>query len=362
MATPTLTTPSPSRISFPSGERIAIGIALALTLYAAYVTVRPVLLVVVFAAALASLTFGLFTRLLRASRNRRRTAATLTVLIVLIGGLAPLAGLATLVVRQLVIEVTVLSTEVKQEGPGTVERLTHHLGPAGPSVNRAIQQLRPKLAAAAPQVAQRAATMLAAFGSALVQIGIGVFLLALSLYYFLLQGPVWKARLVRLLPLQAVDVNMFLERFHQVSVGVIVGNLGTALAQGAIASGGYFLFGAPVPLIWGLATAVAALIPAVGTVLVWLPLSIIVGLQHGWWRGAGLALFGALVVSTIDNVVRPLLTKRGLNIHPLLIFIAIFGGVAAYGVAGIFVGPLVIALAITVLDLYERRIRPPKPA
>jgi len=73
-------------------------------------------------------------------------------------------------------------------------------------------------------------------------------------------------------------------------------------------------------------------------------------------RGGGLALYGLLIISTVDNVVRPLLTKRGLQLHPLLVFIAVLGGVLAFGFVGLFVGPLVIALMITVLDVYERHV------
>jgi predicted PurR-regulated permease PerM len=79
--------------------------------------------------------------------------------------------------------------------------------------------------------------------------------------------------------------------------------------------------------------------------------------QHGVVRGLGLAAYGVLVIGGIDNLLRPLLTRRGLRMHPFLTFIAIFGGVAAYGFKGLFLGPLVIALAVTVIDLYERRLR-----
>jgi sporulation protein YlmC with PRC-barrel domain len=141
-----------------------------------------------------------------------------------------------------------------------------------------------------------------------------------------------------------------------VSLAVLVGNLGTAFAQAAAATLGYFIFGAPVPLIWGAATLFAALIPLVGPALVWVPMAIVVGVGHGWLRGAGLALYGLLVVSTVDNVVRPLLTKRGLQLHPLLVFVAVFGGMLAFGFVGLFVGPFVIALLITVLEVYERHV------
>jgi predicted PurR-regulated permease PerM len=191
---------------------------------------------------------------------------------------------------------------------------------------------------------------------AALSIGVGLFLLAVALYYFFLDGHRWRERFVRLVPLPAEVTQTFFDRFHRVSVAVLVGNFGTALAQALAATLGYFLFGAPVPLVWGAATLFAALIPVVGPALVWLPVALAVGVDRGWLRGGGLALYGLVVISTIDNVVRPLLTKRGLQLHPLLVFIAVFGGVISFGLAGLFVGPLVIALVVSVLEVYERHV------
>jgi predicted PurR-regulated permease PerM len=104
---------------------------------------------------------------------------------------------------------------------------------------------------------------------------------------------------------------------------------------------------------------VAALIPAIGTLLVWAPLAAGLAIGGDVPRGLGLALWGALAVSTIDNLVRPVLTRAGLNVHPLVSFVAVFGGVAAMGFAGIFVGPLALTLAASLLEVYERRTAPP---
>lgn len=228
--------------------------------------------------------------------------------LVFVGVLAPLGVLATVVTQRLVSEGTELARGLQGGGPLSVERVVAHL------------------------------------------------LLAIALYYFFLDGPRWRQRLVRMVPLPARDTHAFFDSFHRVSVAVVVGNLGTALAQALAATLGYFLFGAPVPLIWGAATLFAALIPVVGPALVWLPVSLAVGVTHGWLRGLGLVIYGVAIISTVDNVVRPLLTRRGLQLHPLLVFIAVFGGVISFGAAGLFLGPLVIALVVTVLEVYERHL------
>lgn len=339
-----------------AGERLAVFIAFGLLAWATYRVVQPLLGALLLAAALTTLIRGFYRLVERRLHGRRRLAAVLTELALFVCVLAPLAALGTYLVRHLITEVTQLVTDLRA-GSGTVERLVAHLGPLADPVRQFIDELRPRLTEAAPELTQKFARFATSLGSTLAHIGIGLFILVLALYYFLVDGAVWWQRIERLVPLPADEVRLFGERFHQVSVAVLAGNLGTALAQGAVGTVGYLIFGAPLPLVWGMVTAFAALIPGIGTILVWAPLSVAVGVSRGWFWGVGLALYGVLVVATVDNVVRPLLTRRGLAIHPLAIFVAVFGGVASLGLVGLFLGPLVVALAITALDVYERHLK-----
>jgi predicted PurR-regulated permease PerM len=347
--------PTPRSFLTIAGNMLTF-IAVLLLLYFAYLTTRPVLLAILLAAAVASLASRFFAWMVRRLHGRRRLAALLSVLLLFVGVFAPVGFLGTIVVQRLVVEGTELAKGMEHGGPLSVERIAPRLGPLGPPLERAASDLRPRIMAAGPQIAGNLGAFVAATSRAALRIAIGMFLIAIALYYFFLDGHKWRERVVRLVPLPPADTRMFFERFHRVSVAVLLGNLGTALAQAVAATLGYFIFGAPVPLIWGAATLFAALIPLVGPALVWLPAALVVGIEHGWLRGGGLALYGLLIVGTVDNVVRPLLTKRGLQLHPLLVFIAVFGGMLSFGFAGLFVGPLVVALMITVLDVYERHV------
>lgn len=341
---------------FPGGERAAFVVGFALALYGAYVTVRPVLLIIVLAAAIASLAFGLFRRIARRLGGRRKLAAVVTVFALFLGIFVPLGTLAGVLIQRAVVETAAVASEVRHDGE-PLHRLATKLGPVGRPFERLARQVQPRIASTIPTIAQRAAQAAAAVGGAIVQLVTGSFLLAIGLYYFFLDGEGWRERLIRLMPLPAAEVKLFLDQFRRVSLAVLLGNLGTAVGQGAVATVGYVLFGAPLPVLWGIVTIVAALVPLVGSALIWVPLSIVLALQHGVWRGIGLAAFGVLAIGGIDNLLRPLLTRRGLRMHPFLSFVAIFGGVATYGFPGLFLGPLVIALAVTVIDLYERRLR-----
>lgn len=349
--------PAPRPFLAIAGDVLVL-LAVLLLIYFAYLTTKPVLLAIVVAAAVASLGTRFFAWMVRRLRGRRRLAAVLSVLLLFVGVFAPFGFLGTVVVQRLVVEGTELAHGLERGGPLSVERLAPRLGPLGPPLERAASELRPKLMAAGPQIASKLGAFVAMAGRAMLRIGIGLFLVAVALYYFFLDGHRWRERVVRLVPLPAADTRMFFEGFHRVSVAVLVGNLGTALTQAVAATLGYFIFGAPVPLIWGAATLFAALIPLVGPALVWVPVAFLVGVQHGWLRGGGLALYGLLIVGTVDNIVRPLLTKRGLQLHPLLVFIGVFGGMLAFGFVGLFAGPLVVALTVTVLEVYERHTSP----
>lgn len=330
-------------------------LAVLLLLYIAYLTVRPVLVSLLVAAALASLMARLFGWVLRRLHGRRQLASLCVVALTFVGILAPLGLLAALVTQRLISEGTALAHSL-QSGSLSLERVAAHLGPLRSTVERAVADLQPKLAAAAPELVGQLGGFAATISRAALRIGIGLFLLAVALYYFFVDGYHWRERFVRLAPLPPRDTRAFFDRFHRVSVAVVVGNLGTALAQALAATLGYFLFGAPAPLVWGAATLFAALIPVVGPALVWLPVALTVGISHGWQHGLGLAVYGIAIISTVDNVVRPLLTKRGMQLHPLLVFIGVFGGVLTFGVAGLFLGPLVVALVVTVLEVYERHL------
>lgn len=337
-------------------NRLAMIGACVLTLYLTFITVRDLLGVLLIAAALSSLLLGFHDWLTRKLSGHRGLAAALIVFLLFVVILVPLSALAAVVIQQLISEVSQASVDWRP----TVANLhlwLSHFGRFGRPLEPLVKQLAPKITDAAPALAQHAAIIVASIGSTLVNLTLSLFLMALAVYYFLVDGPGIRDRILRLLPLPSSDSQLFLRRFREVSVAVVLGNLGTALGQGLFATIGYLLFGAPLPFLWGAATAVAALVPMLGTSLVWVPLALVVGAHRGWIWGGGLVGYSLVMVGLMDNVLRPILTRRGLEIHPLAIFIAVFGGLAAFGVAGLFFGPLVIALFLTVLDIYDSHLR-----
>ena len=127
--------------------------------------------------------------------------------------------------------------------------------------------------------------------------------------------------------------------------GVLYGALATALAQGILAGIGYHIAGAPVPALLGLVTTLMSFVPF-GAPIVYLPVSLYLLLSVGnWSAGVGLLIWGVLVVSTIDNILRPLFISQTMKLPLLLVFVGVVGGVFTFGLVGLFIGPVLVALA-----------------
>jgi len=125
------------------------------------------------------------------------------------------------------------------------------------------------------------------------------------------------------------------------------------LIQGALATIGYWILGVPNALLWGGITTLVAFLPLLGTPLVWVPICVYLALQGELWQCIVLIVYGALIISAIDNVLRPWIMKGPANIHPLWSFLAILGGLISFGALGLLVGPLIVSLGISALRIYE---------
>jgi predicted PurR-regulated permease PerM len=118
----------------------------------------------------------------------------------------------------------------------------------------------------------------------------------------------------------------------------------------------FWWLGLPAPLLWGTVMAFVAVLPVLGAAIVWAPVALYLALEGDWQRAALLAAWGAIVVSTIDNVLYPILVKSEIRLHTVPVFIAVLGGIAVFGVTGVVLGPLVLVVALTLLDIWRIRM------
>jgi predicted PurR-regulated permease PerM len=143
-----------------------------------------------------------------------------------------------------------------------------------------------------------------------------------------------------------------LDKFTSVTRATLKGSLLIGLLQGGLAGIAFAVVGIDNAVFWGTLMAVLSIIPSVGSALVWAPACLILILQGSVGAGVGLLVFCALVVGSLDNLLRPMLVGKDTRMHELMIFFGTLGGIMMFGISGIFIGPLIASLFVTIWELY----------
>jgi predicted PurR-regulated permease PerM len=187
---------------------------------------------------------------------------------------------------------------------------------------------------------------------------VGLFILVIALYYFLADGPTMVEAVMAVSPLDRRYEHELLQRFAEVSRAVVVATLVAAITQGALAGVGYVYAlppEAPIFLLMAL-TTVFALIPIFGAFAVWGCVCIWIYLQGEPVPAIGLAIYCTIVVSLIDNIMKPLILHGQSKLHPLLALLSILGGIEAFGPVGILVGPMLVSFLQALLNMLRKEL------
>lgn len=179
------------------------------------------------------------------------------------------------------------------------------------------------------------------------------FVMFFTLYYLFKDGKFITKKLMNISPLKNNQEKLIFNKFIEISRATLKGTLVIALIQGAILSATFAIAGISSVVIWGLITAILSLIPFLGSALVWLPAGVYLILSGSIWQGIFTLLMGFLVISTIDNILRPKLVEGQTSLHPLLVLLSTLGGIVIFGVTGFIFGPVIIALLVSLLDIYQ---------
>ena len=170
-------------------------------------------------------------------------------------------------------------------------------------------------------------------------------------YYLLKESQAFIEAAKRYLPFKESVKGEILERFSRVTKAIVLGTILTAIIQGILGGIGFAIFNIPSPVFWGFIIAIASIIPLLGTAIVWLPAGLIQLFQQDYFSGIGILLFGALIVGTVDNLIKPKLVGKRAKIHPAVILIGILGGIKLLGFIGLIIGPLILATAIELIKI-----------
>ncbi len=310
----------------------------------------PLLLAVIFAVVLQPVYRFVGRRL----GGYESIASLLTILIFTVCLLVP----ATFVASQLVFEAQELYTSVSERGAeetfGIMLSAAESL--LTPFVPDAAERMDAFVANIDVYARQGLDWIIRNIGTAFS--GVATFLLALfifyvALYYLIRDGHLVVRRLVDLSPLSDRDDTTIFDRLGKAIDSVIKGQLFVALIQGTLTGIGFFLFGIPNAVLWGVVAAVAALVPSLGTALVIAPAVAYLALTGSLGAAIGLGAWGAVAVGLVDNILGPKFMSSGLHLHPLIVILAVIGGIMLFGPIGLFLGPLSMSLLFVLLSIYR---------
>jgi predicted PurR-regulated permease PerM len=197
----------------------------------------------------------------------------------------------------------------------------------------------------------------AAIFSGITHFVVNFLVMLFALYYLLLRGPEILHELRQLSPLRPEHEEKIIQKFRLMARATFGGSLATALIHGTAGGVIFLFFGLPSPLLWGAVMAFLSLVPVVGTALVWAPLVVYYLLTGAVWKGIILLLVFVGVAGTVDNLVKPILIRRGTEIDTLWIFLSVLGGIGAFGFLGLFLGPFLVTLLLVLVEIYEVEFR-----
>jgi predicted PurR-regulated permease PerM len=285
-----------------------------------------------------------------------RWAAITTVALASVGLALSLGGLGWLFVARGTTLARMLIDAFKPGAAG--DRALTALGHLTQRVGISQEDLQDKARGLVSDIADRTADIAGTIASTTGSALLGLFFAMLAMFYVLRNWDTMSLRAQETFPLRPDYTRALFDEFRSVGKTTLLGAIGTAIAQGTFATIGYWIGGVPEPIFFGAATAIASFVPAVGVLLVIVPVTIgLFLLDHPWYGTIELGFSLLFVVAICDYVIRPRLVQGETKVPALITFASLFGGVEAFGLKGLILGPVLMSLALAVLRLYAAEAR-----
>lgn len=340
-----------------SDRRLPLLVVFAVVVFLAFHVFRHFLLELTVAASVALLLAPVHRRVTRALGNRPSLAAGLLVLLCTVLLLLPVFAYATLLGQQ---ALTFFDWARPRLQPAALQELWQETLPARfPWIREFVsaETMSQIASAGLSRIVSGANAFLqgavAGLTSALLELG----LFLMTLYFFLRDGNALRHEVRRISPLSDSQEDEIVEHLVRTVKGVLLAMVVVPIAQGLVAIPGFHLLGVPSPLLWGVTVVLASFVPILGSPLAWLPAVAYLFVYGSTGRAVGMLLYGVLVISGIDNLIKPALLRGSARIHPLLGFLSILGGILSFGPLGFMIGPVILSLGLSALRIYTDFLR-----
>lgn len=314
---------------------------------------RPFLLTILMAAIFAGLAYPLYQRLAVGLGGHRAIAAGVTLLLILLGFVLPLLAILGIVLNQ-AIRVTGSITPVVERflsEPTYLEQVLERIP--------GFEHLEPYR----DDIVTRAGDIVNAIGGFLINslsnttrgtvtFVFHFFILLYSIFFLLMDGPSVLRRVLSYLPLTDDDSQRMKDRFVSVTRATIKGTVIIGIIQGSLSGMAFWVVGIPDVVFWTVVMVVLSVLPVIGAALVWVPAAIILAATGEVFNALMLVVFCALIVGSVDNVLRPRLVGHDTKLHDLVILFSTLGGIIMFGPVGFIVGPILAGLFVTTWEIF----------
>jgi predicted PurR-regulated permease PerM len=343
------------RLHYAPAESRALGTMAIVATLAILWVMLPVGLGVLLGTLLAFTAYHRYHELTRRTHRPVLIAALVTAAMTLV-----VAGAVVATVYLLVLKgVAVAAATPQSLAPGgAADKLMQHLDPALHAMGLEPAALADRLRGAVGSIAAALASWATQIAGVVFDGLLALLFMAMTMFYVLLHWRQLGRRAEHLMPLNPRHTRRLLREVRRLGQTVIIGNFGTAVVQGLVAGIGFAIGRVPEAAFLGAMTAVASLVPVVGTMIVWVPAAVL--LFAGGHPGAGIFVMVWSIIAVIgfcDYVIRPILVGGGDTMSSWLTFVALFGGIKLFGFAGLLLGPMIVGVSASSLRLYERARR-----
>lgn len=331
---------------------LAVLAATAIALYVCWLMLQPFVGVLGWATVLVIVSYPMHKRLV-ARIGHPSLSAFISSLLVITIAVLPLSLIALAVTREL--------GEASRNLPAQIAALLDRQSPATGGIVRWLEQYTDLNTLRAPHfIVDRLSNMSGTIVGQSIGFMGGViggivkgFFVVFTMYYLFRDGDHILNALTETLPLKRRQSEAIFERAREVINASVYGVVSIAMLQGTLGGLAFWVLGLPSPILWAVVMTFICMIPVAGSFIIWLPASIYLAMTGHWTKAGLLFLWGILVISTIDNFVRPKLIRGRTKLHELLVFFSVIGGLRLFGVLGIVLGPVVLAITLALLDMFR---------
>ena len=343
-------------------KRITIIFLLILTafaLYLSYLLFQPFLNPLLSALVIAIVFFPVHARMQTVVRNSSLAAFLSTVMVTLII-IVPAIMIFAAVTKEISSLIALIDQKSVESGglsPYLNRLLERPMNWLGQYIDLSQFNLRDAIRSRLEGVSRFLLAQLANIIGSLTSFLVDAVVTIFTLFFLFREGRSMRRRVAAILPLSPSQVESLFTGIENTIIGTVYGGLVVAAVQGALIGIALWVFGIHSPVLWAVVAAFFALLPFVGTAVVWVPAAIYLAATGHWVQAIILAGWGAGVVGSVDNVLRPFLISGRVKMHTLLIFFAVFGGVNVFGFLGLFIGPVILAITTALLSMLRDEAR-----